>query len=287
MPLVYLERLARCPGTEDRQGTADLAALETPEGVASLPSPLHFWAEETERSARWRPLCPRTLAGLADWSPEGTEERRAPCNAVYTALPQRGRPSRPWTIGIRAFWPKTIDPQIRLRPGRVTLTPILASTRSDIPRIRSWNTIGAAPPSSPSWPPQPPWRKRGKHCALTWEVSQEALVCHIQYIIVYISLQYIYIYIYIYKYISNFHSRIKCIVNYSKLNAVKHPDKYNHQYLIRQIIINSPFSESCLTLMFGRSSANTHRHVIVEHSIIIMLNKRVKWYSVLNSEILL
>ncbi len=45
------------------------------------------------------------------------------------------------------------------------------------------------------------------------------------YIIVYISLQYIYIYIYMYKYISNFHSRIKCIVNYSKLNAVKHPDK--------------------------------------------------------------
>ncbi len=33
--LVYLERLARCPGTEDRQGTADLAALETPEGVVS------------------------------------------------------------------------------------------------------------------------------------------------------------------------------------------------------------------------------------------------------------
>ncbi len=36
---------------------------------------------------------------------------------------------------------------------------------------------------------------------------------------------YIYIYMYMYKYISNFHSRIKCIVNYSKLNAVKHPDK--------------------------------------------------------------
>ncbi len=91
--LVYLERLARCPGAEDRQGTADLAALETPEGVASLPAPLHFWAEETERNARWRPLRPGTLAGLADWSPEGTEERRAPCNAVYTALPQRGLPS--------------------------------------------------------------------------------------------------------------------------------------------------------------------------------------------------
>ncbi len=55
---MYLERLARCPGTEDRQGTADLAALETPEGVASFPAPLHFWAEETERNARWRPLRP-------------------------------------------------------------------------------------------------------------------------------------------------------------------------------------------------------------------------------------
>ncbi len=64
--LVYLERLARCPGAEDRQGTADLAALGTPEGVASLPAPLHFWAEETERSARWKPLRPGTLAGLAD-----------------------------------------------------------------------------------------------------------------------------------------------------------------------------------------------------------------------------
>ncbi len=190
---VYLERLARCPGTEDRQGTADLAALETPEGVASFPAPLHFWVEETERNARWRPLRPGTLAGLADWSPEGTEERRAPCNAVYTALPQRGRPSRPWTIGIRAFWPKTIDPQIRLRPGRVTLTPILASTRSDIPRIRSWNTIGAAPPSSPSWPPQPPWRKRGKHCALTWEVSQEKYPNYTIYNCIYFSTIYIYI----------------------------------------------------------------------------------------------
>ncbi len=43
---MYLERLARCPGTEDRQGTADLAALETPEGVASLPAPFHFWAKK-------------------------------------------------------------------------------------------------------------------------------------------------------------------------------------------------------------------------------------------------
>ncbi len=28
-------------------------------------------------------------------------------------------------------------------------------------KIRSRNTVGAAPPSSPCWPPQPPWRKRG------------------------------------------------------------------------------------------------------------------------------
>ncbi len=56
---------------------------------------------------------------------------------------------------------------------------ILESTRSDVPWMRSWNTIGAAPPSSPCWPPQPPRRKRGKHCALTREISQEAPVYHI------------------------------------------------------------------------------------------------------------
>ncbi len=72
----------------------NLAALESPEGVVSLPAPLHFWAEETERSARWKLLRPRTLAGLADRSPEGPEERRAPCDAVYTALPQRVQPSK-------------------------------------------------------------------------------------------------------------------------------------------------------------------------------------------------
>ncbi len=68
-PLVYLE-LALCPEAGDRQETANLSALETPEGVASLPAPLHFWAEETERSALRRPLRPGTLAGLADQSPE-------------------------------------------------------------------------------------------------------------------------------------------------------------------------------------------------------------------------
>ncbi len=93
-PLVYLELLAWCFEAGDRQETADLAALETPEGVASLPTPLYFWAEETERSACWRPLRSWTRAGLADRSPEGTEERRAPCDAVYTALSQRGLPSK-------------------------------------------------------------------------------------------------------------------------------------------------------------------------------------------------
>ncbi len=78
-----------------RQEKAELAALETPEGVASISAPLRFWAEETEMCARWRLLCPGTpyVAGLADQSPEGTEERRAPYNAVYATFPQRGLPS--------------------------------------------------------------------------------------------------------------------------------------------------------------------------------------------------
>ncbi len=145
--LVYLERLARCPGAEDRQGTADLAALETPEGVASLPAPLHFWAEETARSARWRPLRPGTLAGLADWSPEGTEERRAPCNAVYPALPQRGLPSPVLGLGIRtaseaSYWKwRSSDPRHLL--GR--LGTRVCSGRSH------WDTLGRGSQAA-GWP---------------------------------------------------------------------------------------------------------------------------------------
>ncbi len=60
---------------EDRQGTSALAALETPKGAASLSATLRFWAEETERSARRKLLRPGTLAGLAERSHEGTEER--------------------------------------------------------------------------------------------------------------------------------------------------------------------------------------------------------------------
>ncbi len=65
-PLVCLELLAQCPKVEDQQGMADLAALRTPEGVASLSFPLRFRAEETKRFARRRPLHPGTLAWLAD-----------------------------------------------------------------------------------------------------------------------------------------------------------------------------------------------------------------------------
>ncbi len=43
---------------------AELAATETPEGVASISAPLRFRAEETEMCARWRPLRPGTLAGF-------------------------------------------------------------------------------------------------------------------------------------------------------------------------------------------------------------------------------
>ncbi len=57
-PLVCLELLALCPEAEDQQGMAALAALETPEGAASLSVPLCFRAEATERSSRWRPLRP-------------------------------------------------------------------------------------------------------------------------------------------------------------------------------------------------------------------------------------
>ncbi len=78
-PLVYLERLARCPEAVDRQEMADLAALETPERVASLPDPLHFWAKRLREALAGGPLRPGTLAGLVDRSPEGTEEGRAPC----------------------------------------------------------------------------------------------------------------------------------------------------------------------------------------------------------------
>ncbi len=88
-PLVYLERLARCPEAEDGRSSC---SRDPQKGVASLSAPLRFRAEETERSE-----CPGTLAGLAGWSPEGTEERRAPYNAVYSALPQRGLPS--WVLG--------------------------------------------------------------------------------------------------------------------------------------------------------------------------------------------
>ncbi len=50
--LVYLERLAGCPEVDDWQETANLAALETPEGVVRLSALLRFQVEETERSAR-------------------------------------------------------------------------------------------------------------------------------------------------------------------------------------------------------------------------------------------
>ncbi len=101
-PLVYLELLAQCPEVEDRQGTAALAALETPKGLASLSAPLRFRAEETERCTSWRPLRPGPLAGLADRSPEGTEDRRATCNVVYPALPQRGHGIR--TASEASYW---------------------------------------------------------------------------------------------------------------------------------------------------------------------------------------
>ncbi len=66
---------------------AEIASRETPEGVARLSALLRFRAEITEIRTRWRPLRPETLAGLAERSPEGDEERQTSCNAVHSALP--------------------------------------------------------------------------------------------------------------------------------------------------------------------------------------------------------
>ncbi len=91
--LVCLELLARCPGAEYQQETAELhcplsgpdltyislpiisciieyvtnktSCSRDPEGVASLSTSLCFRAEETERSACLRPLRSGILAGLA------------------------------------------------------------------------------------------------------------------------------------------------------------------------------------------------------------------------------
>ncbi len=90
-PLVCFELLAWCPEVEDRQGTADLAVLNTFLEVASLSGPLRF-RTEAEKDTRWRSLCPGAprAAEETERSPEGTEERRTPYTEVCTALPQRG-----------------------------------------------------------------------------------------------------------------------------------------------------------------------------------------------------
>ncbi len=94
--------------------------------------PLRFRAERSERSTRGRPLHPGALAGLAERSPEGAEERRTPCNAVHPALPQQGPPSTvlgrkcqdrfiedflDWSTTLRSgFVPEGLDFLERCRP---------------------------------------------------------------------------------------------------------------------------------------------------------------------------
>ncbi len=93
------------------------------------------------------PLRPGTLAGLADWSPEGTEERRAPCNAVYPALPQRGLPSPVLGLGIRtaseaSYWKRrSSDPRHLLG----SLGTRVCSGRSQ------WDTLGRGSQAA-GWP---------------------------------------------------------------------------------------------------------------------------------------
>ncbi len=51
------------------------------------------WSDPTPSPDKWFSV----LEKHTDWSPKGTEERRAPCNAVYPTLPQRGLiNSGPW-----------------------------------------------------------------------------------------------------------------------------------------------------------------------------------------------
>ncbi len=69
---------------------ADLAVLETLLGVASPSGPLRFRAE-AERYTLHRPPRPEApwVAELADQSPEGTEERQAPCDeGVNCSFPE-------------------------------------------------------------------------------------------------------------------------------------------------------------------------------------------------------
>ncbi len=83
---------------------AGLASLETPEWAASLSAPLRVQVEETERSARSRPLCPEapSMAGLAELSPKGTEKRRALFDVTHSS-PEGAGPQKSWDIGIRTF----------------------------------------------------------------------------------------------------------------------------------------------------------------------------------------
>ncbi len=114
------ELLARCPEVKDRQGTADLAVLNTFLEVASLSGPLRF-RTEAEKQTHWRSLCPGAprAAGETEWSPEGTEERRAPYIEVCTALPQRGL--LPWNPKHKhpdwSILPKSFIEMMVLRPA--------------------------------------------------------------------------------------------------------------------------------------------------------------------------
>ncbi len=92
-PLVCLELLGRCPDTEDRQETTDIAAREIPEGVARLSAPLCFRVERTERGTRGRPRRrrPRFFRALSTSVPLRGSTRG---NAVPLDLPIWGAGTR-------------------------------------------------------------------------------------------------------------------------------------------------------------------------------------------------
>ncbi len=71
-PLVYLERLARCPEAGDRQETADLAALKSPEGVATFLGGRDWEKRSLGTAAPWNTGRVSRLISWGHWGETGT-----------------------------------------------------------------------------------------------------------------------------------------------------------------------------------------------------------------------
>ncbi len=99
-PLVYLERLAWFPEAGDRQETAELAALETPEGWRA--SQLHYISGQK----RLREVLAGDRCALEHWHGQQTDLLRALRRDGHRVMrsiplfPRGAGPQKPWAIGI-------------------------------------------------------------------------------------------------------------------------------------------------------------------------------------------